>query len=132
MKKILTFMAILAVAALSLSADIYVKSKTHTDAMSVMGQNTPAKDDVSEQWIRETPSPRSAKTRDHHRLEEEHDVYHQLGNKTYVETPLPLDYRQDPSPADGGHGRHDDHDGDRHARDARRRRSATGTARATT
>ena len=53
MKKVLTFAAILALAALSLSADIYVKSKSHTDAMSIMGQNTPAKDDVTEQWISE-------------------------------------------------------------------------------
>ena len=49
-KTIAIFLLILAIASFA-SADIYVKSKVHTDPMSMMGQNQPAKDSVSEQWI---------------------------------------------------------------------------------
>ncbi len=93
MKKILTFMAILAVAALSLSADIYVKSKSHTDAMSVMGQNTPAKDDVSEQWISENALAQIGKDQGFVIDLKKNVMYFiNFGNKSYVETTLPLDY----------------------------------------
>jgi len=51
MKKLFVIIFIvLALAAFSM-ADIYIKSKVHTDPMSMMGQNTPATDTVSEQWI---------------------------------------------------------------------------------
>jgi len=32
-------------------ADIYMKQKQHTDAVTVMGQTQPAKDVISESWI---------------------------------------------------------------------------------
>ncbi len=51
MKKFFVGVALVLVAALSLSADIYVKTKTHMDAMNVMGQTKPASDSFSEQWI---------------------------------------------------------------------------------
>jgi hypothetical protein len=51
MKKLTLSLALILVATLSLSADVYVKSKIHADAMNVMGQSTPARDSVSEQWI---------------------------------------------------------------------------------
>ncbi len=52
-KALVVFLALLA-ASLSLSAaDIYIKSKTHTDAMSMMGQTIPAKDVIQEQWLGE-------------------------------------------------------------------------------
>mgnify|MGYP001065222021 CR=1 FL=1 len=51
MRKFAAVFVLLFVASLSLSADIYVKSKSHTDPMTVMGQTTPATDTVQEQWI---------------------------------------------------------------------------------
>ena len=93
MKKILTFVAILAVAALSLSADIYVKSKSHTDAMSIMGQNTPAKDDVSEQWLSESALAHNDKNQGFIVDLKKNMMYIiNHANKSYVETTLPLDY----------------------------------------
>jgi hypothetical protein len=93
MKKILTFVAILAVAALSLSADIYVKSKSHTDAMSMMGQNTPAKDDVTEQWMSESALAHNGKDQGFIVDLKKNMMYIiNHANKSYVETTLPLDY----------------------------------------
>jgi hypothetical protein len=51
MKKILTAFSLLLVLAAAAGADIYVKTKTHTDAFAMMGQSQPAKDEVSEQWF---------------------------------------------------------------------------------
>lgn len=51
MKKFAAVFAVLFVASLSLSADVYIKTKTHADAMSMMGQTTPATDSVAEQWL---------------------------------------------------------------------------------
>jgi len=93
MKKFLVMLVIVAVAALSLSADVYIKTKTHTDAMSVMGQNTPASDAISEAWI----GDKAFAT-----ITPEQTIIIDLGNnkaymvnpksKTYVETDLPLDF----------------------------------------
>ena len=49
-KSAVIFICILAVAAFA-NADIYVKTKMHQDAFSMMGQNQPAEDSISEQWI---------------------------------------------------------------------------------
>jgi hypothetical protein len=92
MKKLMIFAAILALAALSLSADIYVKSKSHTDAMSIMGQNTPAKDDVSEQWISDYALAQSSAAQGFIiDLKKNTMTFLNHGKKTYVETTLPLD-----------------------------------------
>jgi len=50
MKKAL-FMVIVLAAALLLPADVYIRTNVHTDAFSMMGQNQPAKDEVTEQWL---------------------------------------------------------------------------------
>ncbi len=93
MKKTLTVLAIIVVAAISLHADIYIKTKTHTDAMSVMGQNTPARDDVSESWIGDkvfaTVTPEQTMIID---LTKNVAFMINPKSKTYVETPLPLDF----------------------------------------
>ena len=51
MKKIVILAFVFVVAAFALSADVYVKIKTHTDAFSMMGQDQPAKDEIAEHWI---------------------------------------------------------------------------------
>jgi hypothetical protein len=93
MKKFLVMMMIVAVAALSLSADVYIKTKTHTDAMSMMGQNTPARDDVSEAWIGDDMFVTI--TADQTMIIDlKNNIAYMITpkSKTYVETPLPLDF----------------------------------------
>jgi hypothetical protein len=51
MKKLFVFFSLVLLLAAFASADIYIKSKTHTDAFAVMGQNQPAKDETTEQWM---------------------------------------------------------------------------------
>jgi hypothetical protein len=93
MKKMIVGMVIVAMAALSLSADIYIKSNTHTDAMQMMGQATPASDSVSELWIGDNTlamvSSNSTSIVDLGK-----NMFYMINtkNKSYVETPLPLDF----------------------------------------
>ena len=51
MKKLCILFSLVLVLAAFAGADIYVKSKTHTDAFAVMGQSQPAKDETAEQWF---------------------------------------------------------------------------------
>jgi hypothetical protein len=94
MKKFFAMLVLVAVAALSLSAaDVYIKTKTHTDAMSIMGQNTPAQDTVSEAWIGDnvfvTITAEQTIIID---LNKNLAYFITPKTKTYVETPLPLDF----------------------------------------
>ncbi|MBN1939547.1 MAG: hypothetical protein JW843_08170 [Candidatus Aminicenantes bacterium] len=93
MKKFIVGLTIIAMAALSLSADIYIKSKSHTDAMSVMGQNTPATDTVSEAWISDNVF--FNRTGDNGIIIDAAKkvfIMVNYGSKTYVEAALPLDF----------------------------------------
>ncbi len=91
MKKLFACLALVLVAALSLSADVYVKMKTHTDAVNVMGQTKPASDSFTEQWIGED---KFAMIGDQSVVI---DLKKNLGyiidhkTKSYLEMPLPLD-----------------------------------------
>jgi len=93
MKKALTFAALVGLAALSLSADFYVKTKTHTDAMSMMGQTTPATDAVTEQWFNDNQFAQVG-TDDSMIIDLAKNMVTMVNHKTksYVETPLPLDF----------------------------------------
>jgi hypothetical protein len=51
MRKLLAVLALILMVSTFAVAEVYVKSKNHTDAISVMGQDQPASDAVSEQWI---------------------------------------------------------------------------------
>lgn len=51
MKKCLLLLAVVLIAFSFVNADVYIKSKSHTDPVSIMGQNQPAKDVISEQWM---------------------------------------------------------------------------------
>ncbi len=92
MKKFFTVVFILLAVVSLVRADYYIKSKSHTDAMSMMGQNQPAKDEIHEQWI---GSDKFAN------FTGEMNMVMDLGkglawfisikNKTYTETTLPLD-----------------------------------------
>jgi len=51
MKKFFTVVFILLAVAALASADYYIKSKYHSDAVSIAGTNQPAKEEIHEQWI---------------------------------------------------------------------------------
>jgi hypothetical protein len=74
------------------AADTYIKSKTHTDAFAMMGQSQPAKDETTEQWLGDdkfaTITPEMSIVID---MKKNIFCWINHGNKTYVESPLPLD-----------------------------------------
>jgi hypothetical protein len=92
MKKLLAVLALILMISTFAVADIYVKSKNHTDPISVMGTDQPATDTVSEQWIGDGKvaiiSPANTMILD---LNQKviNIVNHKA--KTYVSAPLPLD-----------------------------------------
>ncbi len=92
MKKLLLAALVLACAAPALAADVYVKSKTHTDAMAVMGQNVPAKDDVIEMWISGARMANISKDAVVI-VDLDKNVFYMVrhADKSYIEAPLPLD-----------------------------------------
>jgi Domain of unknown function (DUF4412) len=93
MKKALTIFSLLLVLAVAASADIYVKSKTHTDAFAMMGQDRPAKDEINEQWFNDnqfaaiTPEMTIA-------VDLKKNILDLINNKqkTYIEASLPFDF----------------------------------------
>jgi len=93
MKKALTVFSLILVLAVAASADIYVKSKTHTDAWAMMGRNQPAKDDVAEQWFNDNQfaliSPETSIITD---LKKNAIYIVNNKQKTYIESALPFDF----------------------------------------
>jgi len=92
MKKIWALLVIVLAFGVYLHADIYIKTKTHADAMSMMGQNQPARDSVTEQWLAEDMVATNMENQSiilDLKANKMFIVNH--GEKTYVETDLPLD-----------------------------------------
>ena len=90
-KALLIVISVLAVALL-LPADVYIKTNVHTDAFTMMGQNQPAKDDVTEQWVGN--GLLANKTADKVLIMDMNKKLMSIvnmKNRTYVETDLPLD-----------------------------------------
>jgi hypothetical protein len=92
MKKTILVLTLVLISFAFLSADVYVKTKTHTDAFEMMGQKQPAKDVTTEQWI---AGNKFAQVSESQTMVIDLDkkviyvIYH--GDKTYVEAQLPLD-----------------------------------------
>lgn len=90
-KTTVVFICVLA-AAVFANADIYVKTKMHQDAYSIMGQSQPAEDSISEQWI---TKDRVALIHEKTSMILDHKknvmimINHE--DKSYVVTELPLD-----------------------------------------
>lgn len=92
MKKSIAVLSFILIASLSLSADVYIKMQNHQDAMSMMGQSTPARDSVSEQWLGDDVFANvSADQSMIINLKKNLAWIVNHKAKTYVETPLPLD-----------------------------------------
>ena len=93
MKRTITaILCVLAIASFA-SADIYVKSKVHTDPMSMMGQNQPAKDSVSEQWMG-TDKFAMLSDQSSSVVDLAKNVMYMINHKskTYIEAKLPFDF----------------------------------------
>jgi len=92
MKKLCVFFSLVLMLAAFASADVYIKSKTHTDAFAVMGQSQPAKDETTEQWMGDdrfaTITPEMTFIVD---LKKNMLYWINHGNKTYLESTLPFD-----------------------------------------
>ncbi len=84
------FLLLLALPALA--GDVYVKTKNHTDAISMKGMNTPAKDEITEQWIGDRSLAHIGANRgvvvD---LEKKLIYFINPQSKTYVQAALPFD-----------------------------------------
>jgi hypothetical protein len=93
MKKYILAVLVLLVATSSAFADTYVKTKTHTDAVAAMGQSTPASDQAVETWFSAgrfaTGSGDSWFVID---VAKKVAYFINHKDKSYVETPLPLDF----------------------------------------
>jgi hypothetical protein len=92
LKKFFAVFCLVALLAVAASADIYIKSKSHTDAMSMMGQTTPAQDTIMETWLGNDVFAMSGAG-----LSGIIDLKKNVAyliipeSKAYVESPLPLD-----------------------------------------
>lgn len=92
MKKAFIAMMVVLTASLLLPADVYIKTNVHTDAFEMMGQKQPAKDEVTEQWVNNSQLFNKQGERVTI-LDMNKNVMYivNLKEKSYVETPLPLD-----------------------------------------
>jgi hypothetical protein len=92
MKKLILILTVIFVSFAFLSADVYIKTKIHTDAFEMMGQKQPAKDQMTEQWIGET---QVAQVSEDNRMvvDLNKNVMYMIypKTKTYVEAQLPID-----------------------------------------
>ncbi len=92
MKKLYVIIFILLAMSSWAGAEIYVKSKAHTDAISMMGQNRPAQDTFSEQWIGDDQFANVTENLTTI-IDLKKSIFYMINHKdkTYVETTLPLD-----------------------------------------
>ena len=92
MKKLFLIVTLIFVLFAFLSADVYIKTKTHTDAFEMMGNKQPAKDEISEQWIGKNTFAQTGKGQSIVIDLNENKMYIILhASKSYVESNLPLD-----------------------------------------
>jgi hypothetical protein len=92
MKKLALLLVVLLLAAPAFAGDVFVKVKTHTDAMAVMGQSQPARDDVSEQWFSATKAAQNGKENGFIvDLDKQMAYMINHADKSYVEMPMPID-----------------------------------------
>ncbi|MBD3414178.1 MAG: DUF4412 domain-containing protein [Candidatus Aminicenantes bacterium] len=82
-------------ASISYSAEVYIQQKSHTDAVEMMGQSQPARDDINHIWLGKDKMATHGKDQSVIIKLNDNKMYwvnHQ--NKTYVEMDLPLDMSQ--------------------------------------
>jgi hypothetical protein len=73
-------------------ADVYIKQKTHTDAVEVMGQSQPAKDVINHMWLSDNKMASLSEDQSFIiDLENNKVFWMNTQNKKYIEMDLPLD-----------------------------------------
>ncbi len=93
MKKYLFIFIFIALTTGLVTADVYIKQKIHTDAVSIMGQNQPAVDDFSEMWFTDNKmamiSPGMTLI-----VDLDKKIVFMVNNegKTYMEMEIPVDF----------------------------------------
>jgi len=95
MRKALSILFILGFVVGFANADTYIRQTSHTDAVTMMGQTQPARDDTQEIWIGQDQM--ATVTKDMTILVDTNRKVLDMINhakKTYVEMPLPLDMSQ--------------------------------------
>jgi hypothetical protein len=92
-KKLFAVLFLVLALAVLASADVYIKSKMHTDALTIMGQSQPAKDEMTEQWFGDDQfamvMPALSIVVD---LKKNTLYWINHGQKTYIESGLPFDF----------------------------------------
>jgi len=93
MKRFTTALICILLLVIAAQAEIYIKSKMHTDPVSFMGQNQPASDTTSEQWLGDDVSATVTEGMTII-IDLKKNVMLMINHKdrSYVETGLPLDY----------------------------------------
>jgi Tfp pilus assembly major pilin PilA len=89
---ILVFLA-LSLLGLGSYADIYIKSNNHTGEMEMMGQKTPAKDEISETWIGKDVMRTETKGKTFIITAQKVTIINDA-EKTYLEADLPIDFKK--------------------------------------
>ena len=92
MKKTLLILSMIVMSAAVLTADVYIKQKTHTDAIEMMGQQQPARDDLNEIWIGKRKMAMHGPAGSYIvNLDNNEMLMINHSNKSYIQMTLPLD-----------------------------------------
>ncbi|MGD2091203.1 MAG: DUF4412 domain-containing protein [Candidatus Aminicenantes bacterium] len=92
MKKLIFVVTLVVISLAFLNADVYIKTKTHTDAFEMMGKKQPAKDQVTEQWMGDNKIAVISENQNIVMDLNQNVIYVIYpGKKSYVEAKLPLD-----------------------------------------
>jgi len=88
----LIFLVLFLCSSLFLSADFYFQKKTHTDAVTMMGQTQPARDIITHQWISDKKMANINEEQSFVIDMEKNLVYWiNHGKKSYMELAMPVD-----------------------------------------
>ncbi|MBU1338972.1 MAG: hypothetical protein KKD56_07895 [Acidobacteria bacterium] len=92
MKKTILIISLVLVCGLFLSADVYIKQNTHSDAVQIMGQSTPEKNEVNHMWIGKNKMAMHGKDGSFIvDLDKKHVLMINHSNKTYIPMTIPID-----------------------------------------
>jgi len=95
MRKAIIFVLLSAIALPLFSGDFYIEQKSHTDPMTVMGQEQPAQDSVQKSWIGDNKFAQHSQEMSFIFDKEKESLFWIMhGEKSYVEMKPPYDLNQ--------------------------------------
>lgn len=92
MKKVIIVLSLILFCSCFLAADVYVKQVNHTDAMNIMGQQQPAKDEIMHLWFGKNKMAMHGEVQSFVYdldVKKAYMIFHD--QKVYVEIDLPMD-----------------------------------------